>query len=156
MPEADGMQVAPVDRPYQGNEAGIVTRVAAAVIDGVIVLLILLLGYGALVGVLFLLTPRSFTFPDASLLFGVVSFSVVAVVYFGVSWWLDGRSQGDAIMGIRVVNSHGQRLNLATSLLRALLYCLFPVGLLWAAVSTHNRSLQDIVVGTTVVYDWSR
>jgi hypothetical protein len=30
----------------------------------------------------------------------------------------------------------------------------FPIGLLWCAVSTSRRSLQDIVVRTSVIYDW--
>jgi hypothetical protein len=32
----------------------------------------------------------------------------------------------------------------------------FPAGLLWCAVNARNRSLQDIVMRTSVVYDWSR
>jgi hypothetical protein len=31
----------------------------------------------------------------------------------------------------------------------------FPIGLLWVAVSQDNRSAQDILLRTTVVYDWS-
>jgi uncharacterized RDD family membrane protein YckC len=30
----------------------------------------------------------------------------------------------------------------------------FPVGLLWCAVSGENRSLADLLVRTSVVYDW--
>jgi hypothetical protein len=34
-----------------------------------------------------------------------------------------------------------------------LLYVIFPVGLLWSAVSRERRSLQDVVVRSIVVYD---
>ena len=32
---------------------------------------------------------------------------------------------------------------------------MFPLLLVWVAVSRHNRSVQDLVVGTSVIYDWS-
>jgi hypothetical protein len=36
---------------------------------------------------------------------------------------------------------------------RALLCVLFPVGLLWVLLSGENRSVQDVVLRTSVVYD---
>jgi hypothetical protein len=30
----------------------------------------------------------------------------------------------------------------------------FPIGLLWTAVSRENRSLADLLLRTSVVYDW--
>jgi uncharacterized RDD family membrane protein YckC len=32
---------------------------------------------------------------------------------------------------------------------------LFPAGLLWVLASRRNASIQDLVVGTVVVYDWA-
>jgi uncharacterized RDD family membrane protein YckC len=40
-------------------------------------------------------------------------------------------------------------------LARAVLYVLFPAGLLWVLASRRNASVQDLVVGTAVVYDWA-
>lgn len=38
---------------------------------------------------------------------------------------------------------------------RAALACaLFPIGLLRVAVSQENRSLQDVVLRTSVIYGW--
>ena len=37
-----------------------------------------------------------------------------------------------------------------------MLCVVFPVGLLWSAVSRERRSLQDLVVRSVVVYDWHR
>jgi len=54
-----------------------------------------------------------------------------------------------------VVDRAGRRLSLWRSFFRALLYVLFPVGLLWVLASPRNASVQDLVVGTVVVYDWT-
>jgi uncharacterized RDD family membrane protein YckC len=156
VPAGTGSQVSGPARPYQGREAGVVTRAVAGVVDGIVVALVLLLLYGGLAGFLFVLNPRSFTFPDTDLIFGLLFFLGTAVVYLGLSWWLNGRSYGDAVMGLRVVSGRGGRLSLWGSLLRAWLCCVFPVGLLWAVVSRRNRSVQDVLLRTRVVYDWSR
>ena len=31
----------------------------------------------------------------------------------------------------------------------------FPIGLLWCVVSEENRSVQDLLLRTSVIYDWS-
>jgi hypothetical protein len=31
----------------------------------------------------------------------------------------------------------------------------FPIGLAWAIISRRNRSVQDVVLRTIVIYDWS-
>ena len=38
--------------------------------------------------------------------------------------------------------------------MRAALCVVFPIGLAWVVVSRQNRSLQDTVLRTSVVYDW--
>jgi uncharacterized RDD family membrane protein YckC len=43
---------------------------------------------------------------------------------------------------------------LGRSLLRAVTCVVFPIGLFWAALSKRNASVQDLVFGTSVVYDW--
>jgi uncharacterized RDD family membrane protein YckC len=63
---------------------------------------------------------------------------------------------GDYLLGIRVVDRRGRRTSFLLALLRAVLCVLFPIGILYVAVSSANRSLQDLVVRTHVVYDWSR
>jgi uncharacterized RDD family membrane protein YckC len=45
-------------------------------------------------------------------------------------------------------------VHLVVALLRALACVLFPLGLLWVAFSRDLRSVQDIVLRTSVVYDW--
>ena len=62
---------------------------------------------------------------------------------------------GKQVAGLRVVGRGGRRLSLWRSFARALLYVLFPVGLLWVLASRRNASVQDLVVGSAVVYDWA-
>jgi uncharacterized RDD family membrane protein YckC len=141
-------------RPYQGHPAGVVTRVAAAAIDAGVVAAVLLLSYCGLAGFLFLLDPRHFTFPDSSLLRSLTTAFFVLVVYLTAAWWFSGRTYGDLVLGLRVLNHNGERLRLPGALLRAGFCGLVPIGLLWCAVSRDNRSLQDVFLRTRVVYDW--
>jgi uncharacterized RDD family membrane protein YckC len=57
-------------------------------------------------------------------------------------------------MGLRVVGRQGQLLGWPRSAARAALYVTFGFGLYWSVVDRRRRSLQDIVLGTAVVYDW--
>jgi uncharacterized RDD family membrane protein YckC len=141
-------------RPYQGRRAGVVTRMVAACIDGMVVAILLLIGYGAVTVTLFLLDPRAFSFPDVSLLFSLTWAFGVLVVYQTAAWWLAGRTYGGLVMGLRVVNFRGRRLRLSGAFLRSVFCAAFPIGILWVAVSRENRSLQDAVLRTSVVYDW--
>jgi uncharacterized RDD family membrane protein YckC len=141
-------------RPYQGQRAGLVTRGVAAVIDGVVVAGALLIGYIAYAGLLFVVDPRNFSFPDVGLVFSMASAFVVMVVYLGLSWRISGRSYGCLVMGLRVVSYRGARMTLVGALLRALFCAIVPIGLFWVAVSRENRSLQDVVLRTSVIYDW--
>lgn len=141
-------------RPYQGKRAGLVTRMVAAALDGVVVLLVLLTGYGAVAVFLFLVDPRGFSFPDVGLVFSMAWAFAVLVAYQTLAWWLAGRTYGDLVMGLRVVGPRGRRLRLSAAFARALFCVFFPIGILWVAVSREHRSVQDVVLRTSVVYDW--
>jgi uncharacterized RDD family membrane protein YckC len=58
------------------------------------------------------------------------------------------------VAGLRVLDRSGRRLSVRRALLRAVLYVVFPAGLLWILVSRRNASVQDLVVGSIVIYDW--
>ena len=51
-------------RDFQGQRAGIVTRVAAAAVDFLIVIVAICLIYGGIAGVTFIIHPRSFHWPS--------------------------------------------------------------------------------------------
>ena len=141
-------------RPFQGHRAGLVTRTAAVAIDLGIVVIALGVFYLGVFALLFLLDPRNFTAPSPSLWLVYAAGCLLLIVYLTVSWMGSGRTYGNHVMGLRVVNRKGRRLHLLVSLVRAVLYVIFPIGLLWVMVSGHNRSLQDLVVRTSVIYDW--
>ena len=60
-------------RSYQGHCAGLVTRLVAAAIDAVVVVLFLLLAFLGFNGALFLFNPREFTFSGVSLLLSMTA-----------------------------------------------------------------------------------
>lgn len=145
---------------FQGERAGFVSRAVAASIDvGLIVLVV----FGTM-AVLWLL---SFVF-DPSTAAGITGGEgrvppaiwfvlygyVLNVLYWTVFWATSGRTIGNLIMGLRVVNFRGDRPRWIGALLRALFCTIFPIGLLWAIVSGANRSVQDVVLRTSVIYDW--
>jgi uncharacterized RDD family membrane protein YckC len=144
-----------VSRPvFQDRPAGIVSRSLACGIDAVVVLTLLVVVWGAAAAVLFLRRPSAFTMPSPS--WGVVGVAgvLVSAVYLTVCWATSGRSYGDQLLGLRVTTSRAGRLGWTRSALRAAAYVVFPLGLAWVLVDPFNRSLQDLVVRSRVVYDW--
>ena len=136
-----------------GQRAGFVTRAIGATVDACAVVLAVAIGYVGVAGFRFLLHPRTFHFPAPgfALLLSIVGAALVA--YLTVTWAIPGRTYGDQLMGLRVTDRRGRRLHWSRAAARAVLYVLFPLGLGWVLVSTRNRSLQDVVLGTAVVYD---
>ena len=141
-------------RPYQGQRAGLVTRSLAGIIDALVVGVLLLSLYLGLNGFLFLVNPRTFQFIDTSFLPLLTLAMGVSVLYFAATWAATGRSYGCHVIGLRVVDHRGRRLPPLAALLRAVLCVFVPIGLLWCVVGRNRRSLQDVVLRTSVVYDW--
>jgi len=142
-------------RSVQGHRAGIVTRVLAASVDLVIGILGIAFGYLAVVGVVFVIDPRTFSFIDVS--FGVLFACLLGLltIYFALAWATTGRTYGARLLGLRVVDRLGRRLRPGVALLRALLCVFVPLVLFWVIVSPENRSAADILFRTSVVYDWT-
>jgi uncharacterized RDD family membrane protein YckC len=141
-------------RAYQGRPAGVVTRVVAAVIDALVVAGLMVLGYAVVTALRLMADPLRFTFPDPSWLLSITTAFVLLVIYLGAGWAVTGRSYGGHVMGIRVLGRRKKRMRPVGALVRALACAVFPIGLLWCAVSPANRSVQDVVLRTRVVYDW--
>ena len=79
---------------------------------------------------------------------------ILLIAYLTIGWANTGRTFGKSVLGLRVVSSRDEGLPLWRSFVRAALCALFPIGLFWSAVSSRNESIQDLIVRTTVVYDW--
>ncbi len=155
MRDAPGVSPVPREaRPYQGRQAGLVTRSAAGAVDALVVAAVLAVGYAGWIGLRFVIDPRGFEFTGLDALPGVTWFLVLAVVYLTAAWSVTGRTYGCHVMGLRVVNRRGRHPALLVAAARAVLYVLFPIGLLWCAVSRSRHSLQDLLLGSTVIYDW--
>ncbi|MGF9754249.1 RDD family protein [Microvirga sp. 0TCS3.31] len=141
-------------RSYQGSSAGVVTRLAAGVVDVLLVAVALAGSYAAWAALRFVLEPREFRMPDPSLLWVVIAFFAYLVPYLTVTWWMAGRSIGDHLWGIRVTTRQGGPLGLVRAFARAVMCAAFPVGLLWCAIDRDRRALHDLVLRTSVIYDW--
>jgi uncharacterized RDD family membrane protein YckC len=144
----------PGARGYQGRRAGVVTRLIANAVDLAVVVVIVALIYGFIAGFVFLLHPHSFTWPSGlGWSIPVIGFGVTAP-YLALAWHTTGRTYGDVLLGLRVVDNSGHRLSLVMALLRSIVCVAFPIGILWVAISLGNRSVQDVLLRTSVVYDW--
>lgn len=141
-------------RGIQGLPAGIVTRTAANTVDFAVTVGVLAGGYAAWFAARFLVQPAQFSPPAPPL--GVVLACGAAVLfwYFALSWATTGRTYGDHLLGLRVVDARGDRLRWRHALLRSVLCVAFPIGLFWSVVSAKSKSVQDSVLRTAVVYDW--
>jgi uncharacterized RDD family membrane protein YckC len=143
-----------VARGMQGQRAGIVSRFLADAIDLLVIVVAVVGVYLAVSGVRFLLHPRRFTWPEASALnLGTLGW-LLLIAYLTIGWANTGRTFGKSVLGLRVVSSKDTGLPLWRAFARAALCALFPIGLFWSAISSRNGSVQDLLVRTTVVYDW--
>lgn len=154
---------------FQGERAGLVSRAVAAFLDFLLIFAIVL-GTIAVIWMLsFVVSPinpadlpgsdavqtvadRPRRIPPVGLM--IVYGYVLNVLYWTAFWALSGRTVGNLLMGLRVVNRKGDHPGWLLSLLRAMFCTIFPVGLLWVAISKSNRSIQDTVLRTSVIYDW--
>ena len=154
MPEHELSAIPKDARAFQGHRAGVVTRFVAAGIDAALVAVVLLGAYLGFAGLRFLVDPRHFSFPDPALFASLIVAAVVLGLYLMVAWAVSGRTYGNLLMGVRVVGGATGDVGWLRALLRAGFYVAFPIGLVWVAVDRHQRSIQDLVLGTAVVYDW--
>jgi len=154
-PVAQPNPIPPAARPLQGLRAGVISRVIAGGVDYVVVIGLVLGTYIGMAVLRFLVDPRNFNeMPHVSAAWLVIIGFWLMVVYLWVSFATTGRTFGDRLMGLRVVGGSGKRLRWWTAFVRALFYAVFPVGLFWCAVSRENRSVQDIVLRTSVIHHW--
>ena len=136
----------------RAGRAGIVSRLSALVLDLVAVVLIdiVLVAGVAVIRALFTQDVQVEVPPPP---LGSIVAALVLAAYMVHGWTLSGRTLGMILLGLRVVRDDGADLKLPRAMARALVYFIFPPGILWAAVSSKNASLQDLIVDTAVVYD---
>jgi hypothetical protein len=135
-----------------GSRAGLVTRSLANVADLVVVVMVLIGGYLAVAATRFLVSPSTFRFPAVSPATMLIVGLCVQALYFAVTWAVVGATYGDRLLSLHVGDDRGARLGWTRSAVRAVLCTIFPIGLLWVLVSRENRSVQDVVLSTSVTY----
>jgi len=141
-------------RSFHGEPAGLVTRTLANVVDLIVVAALLAAGYLGVAGVLFLRRGADFSFPIVSFQIGYAVWFAAWIAYMAVGWGLNGRTYGDQLLGLRVRTIDGGEVRRVRAVLRAALCAIAPLLLIWVAFSRQQRSVQDLIVGTHVVYDW--
>jgi uncharacterized RDD family membrane protein YckC len=138
----------------QGRYAGVVSRVLADAIDLFIVAVIVVVVYVGFSALRFVVRPRSFMWPQPSIRVSVSLGVVLLILYLAIGWSETGRSGGKQVMGLRIVTRRGASPSLWGALVRAVLCVAFPLGLVWCAFDRQSRSVQDLLLGTSVLYDW--
>lgn len=141
-------------RDFQGERAGFTTRFLASCIDIAVIAAVMFSVWLGIEILQLIFTPGvEVDSPAAATL--VVWGYLLMSLYWTVAWATSGRSIGARLMGVRVVSRKGERLSWPVSLARGAFSVGFPFGLGWALVSRRNRSVQDVVLRTIVIYDWS-
>ena len=141
-------------RGLQGRRAGLISRGIAGVIDYLAVFVALGAAYAGTAFVRLIWKGRDFTMPSPSFSRVVLLAFLLLVAYLTVMWATAGRTFGGRLIGLRVIDRHGRIPGVGVAVVRALLYALFPFGLLWVGIGRGNRSVQDLVLRTSVIYDW--
>jgi uncharacterized RDD family membrane protein YckC len=144
------------ERDLQGTAAGFVSRVSADVIDAVIIFALAVFADLALSMVRYLFV-RGVTFNLVQLPSWETSLGIyaIAIAYLTYGWATTGQSPGKHLLGLRVVDRAHAGWPSLRAFLRAVLCVAFLPGILWVLVSRRNASLQDLVLRTAVIYDWS-
>ena len=149
------LHVVPAEaRAFQGEPAGIASRVLANSVDLAITIGILFAIYGTVAAGLFLRRGARFRFPTVTYAEAFVVGALVLIVYFVLTWTATGQTYGDRLLGIRVLDNTGALVKGGRATVRAVLCVLFPLLLFWAVVDKHRRSVHDLILRTSVVYDW--
>ncbi len=138
-----------------GYRAGFASRVAAAGIDLVTVALLGMTILVVLALARYLITGPPLSAPSVSRWLDLTGSTALAVAYLATGWAIAGRTVGMQVLGLRLVNRSGRLLHPVSALVRAVLCVAVPAGLLWILASRRNASLQDLVMRTVVVYDWT-
>jgi uncharacterized RDD family membrane protein YckC len=140
-------------RARQHRRAGIASRLGAAAVDLVTVIV---LDIGILIvaaGIRALFTGELELDAPSDAIRGPLV-GLILLVYLAYGYGLNGRTVGKVVMGLRAVGRDGSDLSAWRGFWRAALYLIFLPGILWVLVSRKNASIQDLILRTAVVYDW--
>jgi uncharacterized RDD family membrane protein YckC len=139
-----------VTAPIPRDFAGVVSRTVAFVVDATVVLVVVVGGAaGTRLIATVLGTGRGLAAAAMPLLLSAVP--VLFVLYNFLFWGLTGRTPGMALVGLRVTGTTGRPASWASSLIRAVVFGLFPVGAAWCLVDRRHQAVHDKLARTVVV-----
>jgi uncharacterized RDD family membrane protein YckC len=142
-------------RGSQGRRAGFLSQAVGGALDAAMIVLVyaaLLLLYGVVV---FLVTSDPYHLPRPDPGWNALLIFVTGVFLLSSAWSGSGRAVGMAIVGLRVVGSDGRPLSPRRAFWRAVLgVATLGLGLVVVLFSKRNKSLYDMVCGSSVVYSW--
>ena len=150
--------------PTVAQYAGFWIRLVAALIDGIILGIIsgiVQAVFGGVFGVALLTGPQEPSPATAGLfvgIFGAMFFIIVAIdmVYYVGLTATYGATVGKMILGLRVVDTNGQKIGFGKAALREVVGkwisgLAFGLGYLWVAFDEKKQGWHDKIAGTLVV-----
>lgn len=138
------------ERPVR--TAGMVSRAVAGLVDYLVAACIMAGGYAGIIFVMFLLGRHWLDPFGLRWWFTTSGYFVLLMFYLFACWATSGRTVGAVMMGLRVTRWKGGRLPVVRAAMRAVTCVVFPIGLVWVALSPERRSLQDVLVRSRVIY----
>jgi uncharacterized RDD family membrane protein YckC len=146
----------PRARELQGKRAGIASRISADAIDWLVVVLIFVGILLAIALVEYFIGSGQFDVPRPAAGITIAAEWVIAVLYLTAGWAGGNRTIGKSVMGLRVVTNSGVPLRPRRAFFRALICATFgAITLAWVVVSRRRAGIHDVIVRTSVVYDWT-
>jgi uncharacterized RDD family membrane protein YckC len=80
-------------------------------------------------------------------------------IYFVFFWTFFGTTIGGFIIGIRLVDSKGNRPSIFRALFRFVIEFMIPIllfiGSLWILFTSRKQAWYDSIAGTYVIYNWA-
>ena len=141
----------------QGHYAGFGSRLAAFVVDLVVLTAIFMLVLAAINFAASIVTGKTINF-NRNEIWVVVAYLVWGFVYFARSWGLNGRTAGGSVFGLQVLTDDGYdvsgRRAIARTLAFPLSFLILGLGFLGILLGDQRRALHDVIAGTVVVYSW--
>jgi uncharacterized RDD family membrane protein YckC len=139
-----------------GRYAGFVTRLAAYMLDALIVTAILATTT-AVIGFMLEYANAS-RLAERIVNYGILAFGILFYLGYYIGFWLlAGQTPGKRVMGVRIVRTDGGRLTFGNAVRRLVGYWLSTfafLGYLWILADNRRQGWHDKLAGTMVIYAW--
>ncbi len=139
-----------------GKYAGFITRLIAFVIDALILFVTITTISLVANFLLDFLRAQDTTRRFVNAILIIVN-TTIFIGYPVTFWALAGQTPGKALMGVRIVRTDGERLQIGRAFIRLLGYWVSSIlflGYLWVLVDGRRQAFHDKLADTFVVYSW--